>query len=729
MASEAERSALEDELSVPSSASPPIGWYLESSSVVHQLTSSVAGGRSCIIGRNEACDVKLTEHKTVSRKHAVVYAIGDKVILRDCMTKKTVKVVQCEGSGGGESRLGKGQTLVLKEGMKLTFAASEEEFVVKYPKDAGPIQSNSNKADADSNGSDDVTEEVSDKPKIDTTNMTARQIREAEIKAMMDSLDSTQTYTKYVPTEKERLEREQAEKEMEAAEERGKGDSKFSQLNIPISHEVVINSGERVVSSVASDPSGGRFVAGSFDYNFRMYDFGGMDQSHKAFRDVTADDGNPVISLSYSPSGDKFICASSSAQPKIFSRDGKEIVHFVKGDVYITDVTNTKGHTAAVTGCQWHPKDKNVVMTSSLDGSVRLWKLDGKTLFGRLISAEVLRVKNQRGVRCGCSCASFDREGKWIVHGTKEGGVVLFEVTNFRNRPTGICWDAHSGTVTNISFSNDNKMFASRGEDGNVCIFDFEKMKGANGGKVKCEYKIENVETGYEMSNCCFSPDNKLLCVGSNVRPNSEESSFLKFLWAKGAEGGNLAAEVAVSKGVSVVNVAWPNKLNQIICGLSNGEVKVYYDPMVSNKGAMLSSKRKARKVNELDALLFSRSDGVSGDVFTPNALPLFQDKEKKSRKQLEKEGRRAVPEQQESGFLAGRDGSAANFNQDAVDRLGLMDSEKRLQRDPRAALFKYNDVNPTGVVTGLEKQQPTILANTTAEEEQDKRTKRQKTS
>ncbi|GMH89897.1 hypothetical protein TrST_g13430 [Triparma strigata] len=647
--------------------------------------------------------------------------INDKVMLKDCETKKTATT---DGR-----KMDKGGTIVLKHGMIIVFANMGEHFVVNAPTVEEEVVGDGK---TNETSSEDGQTSKPEKKKLDTTNMTARQIREAEIKAMMDSLDDSQTYTKYVPTKEERKEKEDAEAKMSESESHA-FDSKFSRLNIPVSHEVVISSGERVVASVAIDPSGSRFAAGSFDYNFRLYDFGGMDQSHRAFRDVTSDDGNPIVSISYSPSGDKFVCASSSAQPKVFNRDGKEIIHFVKGDVYITDVTNTKGHTAAVTGCMWHPKDKNVVMTSCLDGSVRMWKLDGKTLFGRLICDEVLRVKNQRGVRCGCSSASFDREGKWIVHGTKEGGVVLFEVGNFRNRATGVCWDGHVGTVTSVCFSSDNNMFATRGEDGNICVFDFEKMKAANGGEVEFEYKIGGIETGYEMSNCCFSPDNKLLCMGSNVRPNSEESSFLKFLWVKGAEGGKIAAEVAVGKGVSVVSVSWPGGINQIICGLSSGEVKVYYDPMISSKGAMLSSKRKARRVNELDALLISRSDnGVSGDVFTPNALPLFADKEKKGRKALERDRmdpkKGKIPEQQESGFLAGRDGGASNFTQYQVDKLGMTDSEKRLQRDPRAALFKYNNVNPTGVVTGLEKQQPTILATTTAEEEQDSRKKRQKT-
>ena len=52
----------------------------------------------------------------------------------------------------------------------------------------------------------------------------------------------------------------------------------------------------------------------------------------------------------------------------VYDRDANELIKFVRGDMYIRDLTNTKGHTMEVTGCQWHPSDKNVLMTSGLDG-------------------------------------------------------------------------------------------------------------------------------------------------------------------------------------------------------------------------------------------------------------------------------------------------------------------------------------------------------------------------
>ena len=234
-----------------------------------------------------------------------------------------------------------------------------------------------------------------------------------------------------------------------------------------------------------------------------------------------------------------------------------------------------------------------IPLASLINNSVRLWKLGGKTLFGKLICDTVLRVKNVRGVRCGCSSASFDREGKYIVHGTVEGGVVLHKVGDFQNRPLASVHGAHLGKVVSVAFSNGNDRVATRGEDGTVKIFDFRKLKAATGRGLEAVADFKGLETGYDVSNLCFSPDDKMVCVGTCVRPGSDEESFLKFL---GVSGGEVASAV-IKKGVSAVCVAWPAKLNQIVVGLSNGDLKIFYDPSVSTKGALLCAKRKARKV------------------------------------------------------------------------------------------------------------------------------------
>ncbi len=64
------------------------------------------------------------------------------------------------------------------------------------------------------------------------------------------------------------------------------------------------------------------------------------------------------VQVSWSPTGDAFLVVTGSPQPKVYTRDGKEEGEFVRGDMYIRDMKNTKGHVSGCTGGAWHPTDK-----------------------------------------------------------------------------------------------------------------------------------------------------------------------------------------------------------------------------------------------------------------------------------------------------------------------------------------------------------------------------------
>ncbi|GJT60609.1 hypothetical protein Tco_1004142, partial [Tanacetum coccineum] len=59
---------------------------------------------------------------------------------------------------------------------------------------------------------------------------------------------------------------------------------------------------------------------------------------------IDPSEGHQVCSLSWSPSANRFLCVTGSAQAKIYDRDGLTMGEFMKGDTYIRDRKNTKGH-------------------------------------------------------------------------------------------------------------------------------------------------------------------------------------------------------------------------------------------------------------------------------------------------------------------------------------------------------------------------------------------------
>lgn len=52
----------------------------------------------------------------------------------------------------------------------------------------------------------------------------------------------------------------------------------------PATHELILKDHTKVISALALDPSGARVVSGSYDYDCKLWDFGGMDHRCKPFK-------------------------------------------------------------------------------------------------------------------------------------------------------------------------------------------------------------------------------------------------------------------------------------------------------------------------------------------------------------------------------------------------------------------------------------------------------------
>eukprot|EP01126_Amoeba_proteus_P028091 TRINITY_DN2776_c0_g1_i1.p1 TRINITY_DN2776_c0_g1~~TRINITY_DN2776_c0_g1_i1.p1 ORF type:complete len:254 (+),score=31.82 TRINITY_DN2776_c0_g1_i1:391-1152(+) len=188
---------------------------------------------------------------------------------------------------------------------------------------------------------------------------------------------------------------------------------------LPITHEVELKAHEGHVTALALDKSGSRLVSGGYDSTIKFWDFNAMDNRLKSFRSI--EPPTDVISmLNFSPTGDRFIMASNSPQARVYDRDGKELVELPKGYPYISDMANTKGHINHITAAHFHPK-KDVVITSSLDCSIRFWCLE---TFKK--HKDIIKLKNAQGaVKSGCTTCSINPEGT-LVGATTQNGELHF---------------------------------------------------------------------------------------------------------------------------------------------------------------------------------------------------------------------------------------------------------------------------------------------------------------
>lgn len=249
--------------------------------------------------------------------------------------------------------------------------------------------------------------------------------------------------------------------------------------------------------------------------------------------------------------------------------------------MYVTDQARTSGHTATVTGVDWHPLERDIVLTSSMDGSARLWNLNGKTQFHMLVCDKVYRAKNVKGQRVGVTAVAFHPGGRELVLGTACGSIQIWNATRVGARPERVVYHSHGEgrPVNSLSYNVDGSQIVSRSsEDDAVKVWDARRLSRSCKPVATCE----GLETVHEQSNAAFSPDGSLICAGTSEYqkgPNNEriETGSLKvFLVGKGAASGkqtlgSLLLEIPAPSNVGVVVVDWHPKLNQIFAGCSDG--------------------------------------------------------------------------------------------------------------------------------------------------------------
>uniref|UniRef100_A0A667ZKH6 WD repeat-containing protein 70 n=1 Tax=Myripristis murdjan TaxID=586833 RepID=A0A667ZKH6_9TELE len=385
---------------------------------------------------------------------------------------------------------------------------------------------------------------------------------------------------------------------------------------IPDTHEITLQHGTKTVSALGLDPSGARLVTGGYDYDVRFWDFAGMDQALQAFRSLQPCECHQIKSLQYSITGDVILVVSGNAQAKVLDRDGFNVMECVKGDQYIVDMANTKGHTAMLNGGCWHPKIKEEFMTCSNDGTVRTWDLNSEKKH-----KSVFKPRSLQGKKVTPTCCTYSRDGKLIAAGCQDGTIQIWD-RNLSVHTKFHCRQAHApGSDTScLTFSYDGMTLASRGGDDTLKTWDIRSFK-------KPLNVATQLTTYFPMTDCCFSPDDKLLVTGTSVKKDEGNGKLVFFDRASFQR----VYEIEVTNA-SVVRCLWHPKLNQIMVGTGNGLAKVYYDPVRSHRGAKLCVVKSKRKEKQAETL-------TQDYIITPHALPMFREaRQRSTRKQLEKD-------------------------------------------------------------------------------------------
>ncbi|XP_066568273.1 WD repeat-containing protein 70 isoform X2 [Amia ocellicauda] len=473
---------------------------------------------------------------------------------------------------------------------------------------------------------------------------------------------------------------------------------------IPDTHEITLQHGNKTVSALGLDPSGARLVTGGYDYDVKFWDFAGMDAALQAFRSLQPCECHQIKSLQYSITGDVLLVVAGNAQAKVLDRDGFQVMECVKGDQYIVDMAKTKGHTAMLNSGCWHPKTKEEFMTCSNDGTVRTWDVNNEKNH-----KSVFKPRSQQGKKVVPTCCTYSRDGKLVAAGCQDGTIQIWD-RNLSVHTKFHCRQAHApGTDTScLAFSYDGTQLASRGGDDTLKTWDIRNFR-------KPLNVATELATVFPMVDCCFSPDDKLLVTGTSVKKGEGTGKLVFF----DRVAFQKVYEIEVTSA-SVVRCLWHPKLNQIMVGTGNGLAKVYYDPVKSQRGAMLCVVKSKRKEKQAETL-------TQDYIITPHALPMFREaRQRSTRKQLEKDRldpmKSHKPEPPVSGPGRGgrvgmHGGTLSSF---IVKNIAL---DKTDDSNPREAILRHAKeaaTNPYWVAPAYSRTQPDpVFAEVESEDEE----------
>ncbi|KAF2861989.1 WD40 repeat-like protein [Piedraia hortae CBS 480.64] len=439
----------------------------------------------------------------------------------------------------------------------------------------------------------------------------------------------------------------------------------------PTSHCLALSSSHsRSITSLAVDGSGNRLVTASLDSTLGFNDFSSMTLSTlKAFKSVTPSilepgaigskvatreaetarvELQPVLSASFDSSSQKLLVITPTSNAKVLSRDGVALAETVKGDVYLSDLRNTKGHISGITGGAWSARRASEFITAGTDGTLRVWDLMASL---RKQSAIMLRPGRIAFEAVGWG----DATAIYALSRDGELGHWDIRVPNRTQTKTKIApdWVEGSGKSMSLCVGANARLLASQSAE-RILLFDTRQMA----------QPLKTISSpGGVASALSFSPDAMYLLHGS---PTGE----LVIL-----QSATLTEELRTKVYDSAMtSVLWDGKTNQILVGGGDGRISVLFDPKLSSNGALGVLSRAPKKVHvdeSLDTVNLDLTAAAQGDeVEAP----------KKKRMSVKDPRRPDIPVQTPFG----RFNPDEDYVRKNVPLAGLRDE------DPREALLKF---------------------------------------
>ncbi|CRG97351.1 WD-repeat protein, putative [Plasmodium gallinaceum] len=297
--------------------------------------------------------------------------------------------------------------------------------------------------------------------------------------------------------------------------------------------EEVLNIHKKNICGIKLIKNGNTLIISGNDNIVRIYDFKNMNKYEKNYTNfISLSEGSITQSLD---GKNNFILIGNGNKCYVYNKNGQLIKNTIRGDMYIKDANNTKGHTRQINCCKFHPFDENIFISGSLDSTLRIWNLKKNICYGldnELVHYQCLKIVNEKNImNNNILCCEFNKEGDTIIVGCDNGQVeIRNKISNdytfsYKSNYTIKKNIAHKNSIIDILASKkNNNFFFTRSLDNTIKYWDMRNLKESLN-------TIEGVETIINKSNICFFDSEKYIIVGTQEKKikQDEKENYKNF--------------------------------------------------------------------------------------------------------------------------------------------------------------------------------------------------------
>ncbi|OII75146.1 hypothetical protein cand_004120 [Cryptosporidium andersoni] len=393
------------------------------------------------------------------------------------------------------------------------------------------------------------------------------------------------------------------------------------------------------ITSISLPLKAHRMLCGILDGTVLIYDFNSMYSNNlNPLKSIVPLESHAIQALEYNRSGTMFLTACGDSSCRIYDHNGDFLNATVRGDPYVRAAKSNLGHTHMILDLSWHANDPNKFWTSAMDGTIRLFDINSKPygIDQYIPSITTMKCLDKRNINISSisvNSISTSNLGNCIAAGCSDGSIQVFSSNSgesFSETPSFIIREAHKQelgdkNICDIKFldilTGDIYLMSRGTSDKSLALWDLRKPK----------YPVSKVanlpcETS-DKTNICISPCKGYVITGTSEILSDSSKGNYKFdkrgdLYIFDVNELLSDSKIKVDPymsfehGISICS--WPSEINQIILGLDNGQVHIYYDGNSgkSNKGALLF-------VNKYQHLKYDGTSNIKTEVYNATNLPL----------------------------------------------------------------------------------------------------------